>query len=174
MHIITTNPTELPVSNITSIFLAGGCTTNWRDILIQEFTATINSVNKSAKYELSQNVVNFITLFINSKDIKLQDLLEWEHNAIIDADYVVFNFEGSSSVQPGSLYELGRYSPLIKGKIMVNADPNYSKLRELTYHIDMLNKDFGLGIELSQYTTDQFKNFAAELAWNIKIPFEAF
>lgn len=113
-----------------SIFLAGGCSTSWRDSFIKKLENIVET----------DSVVVF-SPFCDSTKIKLIDLLKWERNHLMCCDIIVFNFEGSTSVQPGSIYELGRFAPrmLICGHVLANIDDNYKLKREVGYHIELIN-----------------------------------
>lgn len=126
---------DVDYANSFTIFLAGGCTTNWRDEFVKKLSAHCTS----------KNIVVF-SPFCDSKNIKLRDLLFWEREHLINCDMIVFNFEGSDSPQPGSMFELGRYaiSKAIHGNVIVNIDDNFKLKREVEIHVELLNIEAGL------------------------------
>lgn len=121
---------EVDWENSHTIFLAGGCTTNWRDEFIRKFSERCKS----------ENVVIF-SPFCDSKKIKLRDLLFWEREHLLNCHMIVFNFEGSDSPQPGSMFELGRYGIMkaVWGNTIVNIDDNFKLKREVEIHLEAMN-----------------------------------
>lgn len=68
---------------------------------------------------------------------------------------IVFNFEGSDSPQPGSMFELGRYGIMkaVWGNTIVNIDDNFKLKREVEIHLEAMNidaKEFSLSNEFSK------------------------
>jgi len=126
---------EIDWNNSYTIFLAGGCTTNWRDEFIRKFSERCRS----------ENVVIF-NPFCDSKKIKLRDLIAWEQDHLTKCGTIVFNFEGSDSPQPGSMFELGQYSisTAIYGNVIVNIDDKFKLKREVEIHIELMNIKLGL------------------------------
>ena len=147
---------DVDYANSYTFFLAGGCTTNWRDEFIQK-------ISEICKIE---NIV-FFNPMCDSKKIKLRDLLLWEKIHILKCDTLVFNFEGSDSPQPGSMFELGRYA-LNKceyGNTLVNIDKGYKLKREARFHIEMMNDSdlMSHGIELFDSELDKMINRCVKL-----------
>lgn len=119
-----------------SLFLAGGCSTKWRE----EFVSELKKVINEKRYLIQRDVVIY-TPFCDSSKIRLDDLITWEHDHILSADALVINFEGSESVQPGSLFELGRYFASNFNPIFINTSEKYKLLRELEIHVKLINQD---------------------------------
>lgn len=126
------------------MFLAGGCTGNWRE----------NVIHEGQRFFKSSPLVKHITgnfeMLSPKTDcskIKFINLLKWEHDAILNSDFLVINFEGSESLQPGTIYELGRfaYESLSMGNrtLFININPNYKLNREVTNHIRIILADIG-------------------------------
>lgn len=134
MRVITplSEDQEIDWNNSYTIFLAGGCMTNWRD----EF---IRKVSERCK---SENVV-ILNPFCDSKKIKLRDLLFWEREHLLNCHMIAFNFEGSDSPQPGSMFELGRYGIMkaVWGNTIVNIDDSFKLKREVEIHLEAMNID---------------------------------
>ena len=113
-----------------TIFLAGGCTTKWREY----FTSRLSEICKH------DNVIIF-SPFCDSKKITLKELLFWERDHLLDCDMIVFNFEGSESTQAGSMFELGRFAndTSLYGDVLVNIDDNYKLKREVEIQVGFMN-----------------------------------
>ena len=128
------------LTNKIVVFLAGGCTTDWRKEFINEF----KKLAATSKY-------NVDIIFANPKyETKIDDteLIKWENEAADYSKYFVFNFEGSESTQPFSLFELGRYLTTAAFKyricdknikpvdtILINMDKNYKCFDGVVGHI---------------------------------------
>lgn len=56
--------------------------------------------------------------------------IEWEFEALNDADVILFWFAASQSVQPIALYELGRHA-VRNTRLIVGADPGYSRRQDV-------------------------------------------
>lgn len=134
MRVITplTEDQNVDYKNSYTIFLAGGCTTAWRDEFVKNLSTRCPS----------KNIVVF-SPFCDSKNIKLRDLLFWEREQLLNCHMIVFNFEGSDSPQPGSMFELGRYGIMkaVWGNTIVNIDDNFKLKREVEIHLEEMNID---------------------------------
>lgn len=126
---------EVDWNNSYTIFLAGGCTTAWRDEFIRKLSERCKS----------ENVVIF-SPFCDSKNIKLRDLIAWEQDHLTKCGTIAFNFEGSDSPQPGSMFELGRYAinKSIFENVIVNIDDKFKLKREVEIHIELMNNELRL------------------------------
>ena len=137
MRVITplSEDQDVDYMNSFTIFLAGGCTTNWRDEFVKKLSACCTS----------KNIVVF-SPFCDSKKIKLRDLLAWEQAHLTKCGTIAFNFEGSDSPQPGSIFELGRYAinKSIFENAIVNIDDKFKLKREVEIHIELMNIELGL------------------------------
>ena len=56
--------------------------------------------------------------------------IEWEFEALNDADVILFWFAASRSVQPIALYELGRHA-VRNTRLIVGADPGYPRRQDV-------------------------------------------
>ena len=115
-----------------TIFLAGGCTTNWRDDFV-------SSLSRICKHD---NIIVF-SPFCDPKKITLKELLFWEREHLFGCNMLVFNFEGSESTQAGSMFELGRFAndKALYGDVLINIDDNYKLKREVEIQVGFMNAD---------------------------------
>lgn len=152
---------DVDYTNSYTIFLAGGCTTNWRD----EFVRKLGELCKV------ENIVVF-NPFCDSSKIKLKDLLSWERKHLLACKILVFNFEGSESPQPGSMFELGQYA-FDKCKhddhVLINVDDKYKLKREVGIHVEMMNERksrFVQSIEMFNSGFDEMVKRCANIIYN--------
>lgn len=97
------------VAKRTSIFLAGGITdcVNWQTDLIFE----LENLNDSGLFNLGGLVIfnprrdNFDTMDMEA----IIEQIKWEHKCLEKCDICSFFFPASESVQPITLYELGKH-----------------------------------------------------------------
>ena len=98
------------VAKRKSIFLAGGITgcDNWQSDLIDE----LRDLGNSSLFDLGGLVIfnprrdNFDVMDMG---VKIEQI-RWEHKCLEKCDICSFFFPASESVQPITLYELGRHS----------------------------------------------------------------
>ena len=62
--------------------------------------------------------------------------IEWEFNALNDADVILFWFPASKSVQPIAMYELGRHA-VRNTRLFVGADPGYLRRQDVEIQLGL-------------------------------------
>jgi len=112
----------LGLTNPLIIFLAGGASTDWRVDVEKQIVKGLQRV--TSKIYDGVLVCDPKTDGIG-KTIKYSQLIEWESFFLENADMLAFNFEGSQTDQPFSLFELGRYG----ASFISDMAKNYTKFR---------------------------------------------
>lgn len=137
------NPKELP----SSIFLAGGITgcPDWQQEMVEKLNySNLTLLNPRRKDFLMGN-----TGVARSQ-------IEWEYNAMLAADGVVFWFP-SESVCPIALYELGRMAVFFR-PIWVGVHPEYQRKFDVEIQIGLARKDV-LVVYSLEHLAEQVCNF---------------
>ena len=93
----------------TKVFLAGGITKcrDWQSEVIKTIEESFGDL-----YDLSDLVIfnpRRDDFDVNKKDEEINQI-KWEHNFLTKAHIVSFFFDASESVQPITLYELGKWA----------------------------------------------------------------
>lgn len=117
------------VAKRKSIFLAGGITgcEDWQSDLIEE----LQNLNDSGLFDLGGLVIfnprrdNFDVM---DMEVKIEQI-KWEHKCLEKCDICSFFFPASESVQPITLYELGRY--LRKYNSVVSIQEGYKRAEDV-------------------------------------------
>jgi len=122
-----------------SIFLAGGITNceDWQKYAVDYFTrdeVTIYNPRR-ADFDITDPTAT-------EKQIK------WEFTYLSKADRILFWFPGGESVQPITLYELGRYAALGK-RLIVGADPEYLRREDVVTQMKLARPDLYVWDKLS-------------------------
>lgn len=108
--------------NSISVFLAGGITNckEWQDEVIDALKVYRES---DERYDIPMLTIlnpRRWKFDVNDPSIEYQQI-SWEHRMLSKCDYVSFFFDNSESLQPITLYELGRWS-MIKPTIISIVD----------------------------------------------------
>lgn len=140
------------------IFLAGGITNcpNWQDDVIEELK----------KLEPIYGVLEFAQVInprnkdfdVNDKDASLKQI-KWEHYYLNKCEIISYFFCNSESVQPITLYELGRYRRRGKDQI-ITVEMGYKRMEDVIIQ-SALDKE-----EVQIYSTyeDAISNHALRIA----------
>lgn len=117
------------VAKRKSIFLSGGITgcDDWQADMIQE----LQNLNDSCLFDLGGLVIfnprrdNFDVM---DMEVKIEQI-KWEHKCLEKCDICSFFFPASESVQPITLYELGRH--LRKYNSVVSIQEGYKRAEDV-------------------------------------------
>jgi len=138
---VITAPETVPVSNLPTVFLAGGITNcpMWQDTIIH----------------LLQDAPG-ILLNPRRKNFPIDDphaakkQITWEVNALHKANFFSMWFSKSSSDQPICMYELGRHVALRPAsQLIVGVEPGYKREQDVFIQLSLLAKTKYLDISRS-------------------------
>ena len=111
------------------VFLAGGITgcEHWQDKVINELErlATYHDLGDVVVYNPRRE--NFD---VTNPDAEIEQI-RWEHNYLTRCDIVSYFFEACESLQPITLYELGRYGKSKKAKPVITVQKGYLRERDV-------------------------------------------
>lgn len=127
MRVVTAPNLAESISHNWKVFLAGGITgcSNWQEKVISEL------LNLSEYYNLA-NVVIYNPrrddFDVTDKNAEI-DQIRWEHNQLMRCDIFSCFFEASESLQPITLYELGKWG--LKKPSVITVQQGYLRERDV-------------------------------------------
>ena len=108
MEVIKPGNNPIVKKFVPRLFLAGGVTNckNWQDDVIDrlEYYKKIYDIDNLRIFNPRRNEFD-----ISDRDATVEQI-EWEHRWLMDCNIVSFFFDNGESLQPITLYELGKWS----------------------------------------------------------------
>lgn len=126
--IVITAPEHRGTYNV-KVFLAGGITgcEHWQD-------KVINELEKLATYHDLRDVFVYNprreNFDVRNPDAEIEQI-RWEHDYLIRCDIVSYFFAACESLQPITLYELGRYGKSKKTEPVITVQKGYLRERDV-------------------------------------------
>lgn len=125
---VITAPDHL-VTHDVKVFLAGGITgsEHWQD-------KVINELEKLATYHDLRNVIVYNprreNFDVKDPDAEIEQI-KWEHDYLTRCDIVSYFFAACESLQPITLYELGRYGMSKETEPVITVQKGYLRERDV-------------------------------------------
>ena len=139
---ILQSPEDMKVMNFnshrTSIFLAGGISNcpNWQ----LEFIAGYEAIRPSHRGGPTVLVNPRREGDLSKEGDEARQQIRWERNYLMACSHIIFWFP-KESVCPITLFELGQWATsknLKEGKVIVGADPDYSRFFDIKTQLSLL------------------------------------